>query len=197
MHEINKLKYVLVGDANVGKTAIAKRLINNRFIETSSTIGVEFSTRIFKINEDEVQLQLWDTAGHEKYRSITNLYYRGSQCVIIVFDLHNRMSFDNISYWLSNSRNCIPNSYYLLIGNKSDLNREVSFEEARKFAEENDMKYVETSAYNGDNIEEAFLRSATDIYNDILNGYRFNDMIKHTSIRLDRPQSRNYCCSYS
>ena len=152
------LKVVVVGDSGVGKTCFLIRYVRNLFDEESQpTLGVEFMTKIVTTERHKIQLQLWDTAGQELFRSVTRGYYRGSAGALLVFDLSNRDSFDNIGRWLQDVRDTARSDVVtLLIGNKCDLDeRQVSTEEAQEFAKEHNMQYFETSAKTGANIVEA------------------------------------------
>ena len=122
------------------------------------------------INDRNVRIQIWDTAGEEAYRSITRSYYKSSTCAFIVYDITEKKTFYDVSTWLQDCRDmCYKNILIYLIGNKSDLEekRQVTQEEAKQFAEENDLVFYETSALNGDNIEEIFVQSATDLVNKL------------------------------
>jgi small GTP-binding protein len=154
------IKTVVVGDSCTGKTCLVFRCVRTRFDEESlPTLGVEFLTKIVQTERHRIELQLWDTAGQELFRSVTRGYYRGSAAVLVVFDLTSRDSFDHIGRWLQDVMDVArSDAVTILIGNKSDLAdaRQVSTEEAESFANENSMKYFETSAKTGANVEEAF-----------------------------------------
>mmetsp|Transcript_460 Transcript_460/g.441 ORF Transcript_460/g.441 Transcript_460/m.441 type:complete len:190 (-) Transcript_460:8-577(-) len=136
------------------------------------TIGVEFGKRMIEINKDIIKLQIWDTAGQESFKSITQTYYRGSAGALLVYDITRRDTFNHISDWLNDVRR-IGNSelVIILIGNKCDMEtkRQVSFEEGKQFAEENNLIFMETSAKSCTNVEEAFITSANQIYENISN----------------------------
>ena len=118
------------------------------------------------INDRNVRIQIWDTAGQEAYRSITRSYYKSSACAFIVYDITEKKTFYDVTTWLQDCRDmCYKNILIYLIGNKSDLEekRQVTQEEGRQFAEENNLVFFETSALNGNNIEEIFVESATEL----------------------------------
>eukprot|EP00296_Roombia_truncata_P008253 JP446730.1.p1 GENE.JP446730.1~~JP446730.1.p1 ORF type:complete len:155 (-),score=22.56 JP446730.1:182-646(-) len=120
-----------------------------------------------------VKLLIWDTAGQERFRAVTRSYYRGAAGALMVYDITRRSTFHHLASWLTDARNLTnPNTVIMLIGNKLDMakNREVSQEEACRFAEENGLIYVEASAKTGENVEEAFLKTARTIYSYIQNG---------------------------
>ena len=167
-------KYIIIGDMGVGKSCLMQRFTEQRFKQDlPHTIGVEFGTMIVDINSELVKLQIWDTAGQERFRSVTRGYYRGAAGALLVFDVTRRQTFAHIGSWLTDARaNTNPHTVMILIGNKSDLNeqREVSFEEASRFAEENNLLFLECSAKNGDNVEQAFLSTARKIHEKVLCG---------------------------
>ena len=136
------------------------RYVSNKFVaEFKTTVGVEFASKIVNIENKNIMLQIWDTAGSEQYRSVTTGYYKGALGAFLVFDISNRDSFYGLNKWLTDLRNTIgDDSPILLVGNKSDLEefREVTIEQAVDFAEKNYLAYIETSALEDSNIEEAF-----------------------------------------
>ncbi len=173
-------KIVIIGDTYVGKTNILSRYISNEFDPNSnSTIGVELTTKTYNFDNNDVKVQIWDTAGQEKYRSITSSYYKGAQGCLLVYDITKKNSFDNIDKWYSELKsNSDEKIYTMLLGNKSDLeeNREVSIEEAEKKAKNFNIAFMETSAYNGNNINKAFNELINNVYQN--NKHAFNQEIK-------------------
>ena len=169
------LKYVIVGDASVGKSNLLLRYTHGEFREEYQlTIGVEFGSNNLIINNSVYRIQIWDTAGQENFRSITRSYYKNSACALIVYDITKRVSFENLSDWIEDCKNSSPKTVFMvLVGNKCDLqqNREVSEEEGREFAEKNGMLFFETSAKTGQNVEEVFKQSASLIAKKIKENY--------------------------
>lgn len=113
------------------------------------TIGVEFGTRIIEVSGQKIKLQIWDTAGQERFRAVTRSYYRGAAGALMVYDITRRSTYNHLSSWLTDTRNLTnPSTVIFLIGNKCDLEaqRDVTYEEASKFAEENGLMFVEASA---------------------------------------------------
>ena len=167
-------KFLLVGNGNVGKTSIVRRMCRGDFISNpETTIGVEFMTKLFDIEGNQVKLQIWDTAGQEKYRSVGKAYYRNAIGVLLVFSLTDHVSFEKLEEWLSDvSQYCHPKAQMILVGNKVDLEdqRKVTRDEIKNFAEEHNLPYIESSAKTGTNITECFYQVSHAIYNGIQTG---------------------------
>ena len=177
-------KIVLIGDSSVGKTNILSKYILDEYDpDTQATIGVELSTKNYTFDNNEVKVQIWDTAGQEKYRSITSSYYKGAHGCLLVYDITRKATFENIDKWLAEIKLSSNNEINMvLIGNKCDLEdkREVSIEEAQNKAKLLNMAFMETSALNGTNVEKAF--------NELVNNvYQNNKQIFHqdVNIRID------------
>ncbi|XP_012511475.1 PREDICTED: ras-related protein Rab-43 isoform X2 [Propithecus coquereli] len=159
-------KLVLVGDASVGKTCVVQRFKTGAFSERQgSTIGVDFTMKTLDIQGKRVKI--WDTAGQERFRTITQSYYRSANGAILAYDITKRSSFLSVPHWIEDVRKYAgSNIVQLLIGNKSDLGelREVTLEEAQGLAEHYDILCaIETSAKDASNVEEAFVRVATEL----------------------------------
>lgn len=167
-------KYIIIGDMGVGKSCLMRQFIDKKFMaDCPHTIGVEYGTRIIEVQGQKIKLQIWDTAGQERFRAVTRSYYRGAAGAIMVYDITRRTTFNHISSWLSEANNLAsPNTILFLIGNKADLDasRDVTREEAEAFAKEHNLTFLETSAKTGDNVEEAFLQTAQNIYQKIQDG---------------------------
>ena len=168
------LKFIIIGDAAVGKSNLLVRYTSGQFKEEYQlTIGVEFGSNNVIISDNTYRIQIWDTAGQENFRSITRSYYKNTACAIIVYEISNKKSFENISSWIEECKNTAPKSILMvLVGNKCDLdNREVTEEEGREFAEKNGMIFFETSAKTGKNVEELFKESVKVIDQKIKENY--------------------------
>ncbi|KAM3613510.1 uncharacterized protein V6R79_000771 [Siganus canaliculatus] len=162
-------KVVLIGDSGVGKSNLLSRFTRNEFnLESKSTIGVEFATRSIQVEGKTVKAQIWDTAGQERYRAITSAYYRGAVGALLVYDIAKHLTYENAERWLKELQDhADSNIVIMLVGNKSDLRhlRAVPTDEAKAFAEKNSLSFLETSALDSTNVEQAFQTILTAIYN--------------------------------
>lgn len=160
-------KLLLIGDSGVGKSCMLLRFADDTYTESYiSTIGVDFKIRTVELEGKTIKLQIWDTAGQERFRTITSSYYRGAHGIIIVYDVTDQESFDNVKQWLQEiDRYACEKVNTLLVGNKSDLTtkRMVTYEAAKEFADSVDMEFLETSAKNATNVEKAFMVMAAQI----------------------------------
>lgn len=163
------VKLILIGDSGVGKSSILARFSDDNFSQSFiSTIGIDFKIRTIEINSYKVKLQVWDTAGQERFATITTAYYRGAQGIILVYDITNVKSFENCQKWKKNIDNhSSENTNMVLCGNKLDMasKRVVSREDGQKYADDNKMDYIETSAKDNINIDNIFYKIAKDIIN--------------------------------
>ncbi|KAK9052567.1 hypothetical protein SSX86_029196 [Deinandra increscens subsp. villosa] len=161
-------KLVLIGDSGVGKSNLLSRFTRNEFsLDSKSTIGVEFATRSIQLDDKVVKAQIWDTAGQERYRAITSAYYRGAVGALLVYDVTRHVTFENVERWLKELRDHTDsNTVMMLVGNKSDLRhlRAVNSEDAKLFAEKENMYFMETSALESLNVETAFTEVLTQIH---------------------------------
>ena len=168
------LKYIIIGDASVGKSNILLKYAHNQFkAEYQLKIGVEFGAKNIKIKDKIYRIQIWDTAGQENFRSITRAYYKNSVCALVVYDITNRQSFENVKAWIEDCKSQSPSTILMaLVGNKIDLDssRAVSTEEGEDFANMNGMPFFETSAKSGENIDSIFTNTATEICHKIEEG---------------------------
>ncbi|KAK4740801.1 hypothetical protein SAY87_024389 [Trapa incisa] len=148
-------------DSGVGKSCLLLRFSDDSYLESYiSTIGVDFKIRTVEQDGKTIKLQIWDTAGQERFRTITSSYYRGAHGIIVVYDVTDQESFNNVKQWLSEiDRYASENVNKLLVGNKSDLSAQkvVSYETAKALADEIGIPFMETSAKNSTNVEQAFM----------------------------------------
>ena len=173
-----KVKLIIVGDSGVGKTNLITRFASDKFEKNSkATIGVEFIYKTLKINKDIFKIEIWDTAGEERYKSITSAYYKGAKGAIIVYDITSEKSFNNIETWIQEVKGKSSNNLQILIiGNKSDLykDRKISLEKGIEKAQSLNLHLFETSALDKTNVTEAFYCLFKEIYLDIKNKLRSN-----------------------
>ena len=166
-------KLLLIGNSSVGKSSLLFRFVENVWDDSFvPTIGVDFKLKTLEVNGKKIKLQIWDTAGQERFKNITSSYYRGGNGVLVVYDITDRESFENLTSWLIEiEKNANKNVYKLLIGNKCDLEdkRKVSIQEGKDFAESNGMKFIETSAKDNTKVQEAFELLTSDIMKNNMN----------------------------
>ena len=187
-------KVLLLGDSDVGKSSLILRYTDETFnSKLVNSIGVDFKMKKREIDGKIIKVQIWDTAGHERFRSITYSYYRGANSIIIVFDLSDKKSFISITEWLKQiEKHAKENVFKFLVGNKSDLEdeRQVAYEEAKQYADEHDLPYIETSAKNGININELFDSSITTF----LNMTKSFGGEKNIKLNSQNTNEKNSCC---
>ena len=154
-----KLKLLIIGDSNVGKTSILLNYTDKYFPESHlATIGVEYKVKELNTDKYRIILQIWDTAGQERFRSITKSFFRNTNGILFVYDITSRKSFQNVKDWIKDSEMYDKDFEKLLVGNKIDLeeNRQVNFNELKEFGLKKDIEVIETSAKNSINIDESF-----------------------------------------
>ena len=168
-------KYIIIGDSSVGKSNLLMKFAHNKFTKDyQATIGVEFGSKNIEINNKVYRIQVWDTAGQENFRSLTRAYYKNCVCAIIVYDVTNKQSFENIQNWLEDVHNQSPKTVLIaLIGNKIDLDdkRVISFDEGKELALKNGIIFMETSAKTGEGVNEVFNYTAQEIEKKMKENY--------------------------
>ncbi|EDQ88622.1 uncharacterized protein MONBRDRAFT_37450 [Monosiga brevicollis MX1] len=194
-------KLLLIGDSGVGKSCLLLRFADDTYSETYiSTIGVDFKIRTIELEGKTIKLQIWDTAGQERFRTITSSYYRGAHGIIVVYDVTDKESFDNVKQWLTEiERYACENVNKLLVGNKSDLQskKQVDYTTAKAFADERGIPFLETSAKSATNVEQAFMTMASEIKARMGPAGASNDTSKGTvSMKAGKPVSSGGggCC---
>uniref|UniRef100_A0A6J0URH5 Ras-related protein Rab-39B n=1 Tax=Pogona vitticeps TaxID=103695 RepID=A0A6J0URH5_9SAUR len=177
----HQFRIVMLGDSTVGKSSLLKRYAEGVFLDSmDQTVGVDFYVHFVEIEPNlRIKLQFWDTAGQERFRSVTRSYYRNSAGGVLVFDLTNRASFENIKNWHQDVIDTVKPQpvVFLLIGHKSDLEaeRKVGQKEAEKLANSLSAKYIETSAKSNRNVKEAFQTLTLGIYESLKSGKMWPD----------------------
>lgn len=163
-------KIVLAGNSTVGKSCFTSRVSRNEFnLESRATIGVEFATRSYTIDTKtgpvDVKIQLWDTAGQDRYRAITSSYYRGASAVIAIYSITDQESLNGIQRWITEVNQHTDNVLVILVGNKSDseYKRQVNKQDAEDLARQINCKHFEVSAMTGDNCNDVILYAARQL----------------------------------
>ena len=166
-----KFKVVVVGDSGVGKTNLIKRFINDTFNKDSkATVGVEFLSKTYLINQEVFKIEIGDTAGQERYKSITAAYYKGAKGAMIVYDVTNQTSFDNVDNWANEIKEkAARNINLMIVGNKTDLTDKivVTSEVATEKAKALEIPIMETSALDSTNVKEAFYQLLREMYKSV------------------------------
>ncbi|KAJ4746505.1 Ras-related protein Rab-1A [Rhynchospora pubera] len=193
-------KLLLIGDSGVGKSCLLLRFADDSYLESYiSTIGVDFKIRTVEQDGKTIKLQIWDTAGQERFRTITSSYYHGAHGIIIVYDVTDQESFNNVKQWLNEiDRYASDSVNKLLVGNKCDLtaNKIVSTETAKAFADEMGIPFMETSAKNSTNVEQAFMAMAAAIKNRMASQPAMNSARPQTLPIKGQPvNQKSSCCS--
>ena len=183
-------KIIIIGDSGVGKSSLLKRAVHNRYDDSyQATIGFEFLLMHFKVNELKIKLQIWDTCGQEMYRSLVQGFYRNTSLAIIVYDINEKKSFSSANLWLEDLRQHTEADLpVFIVGNKTDLERNVSQEEAKGFMEQNNLQFfTECSAKSGYNVKDIFIEVVKCLY---INYKRVKNANSNTSmvnkLKLDK-----------
>lgn len=192
------LKILIIGESAVGKSCLLLRYTDKKFSDAfMTTIGVDFKTKYLTIDGEEIKLQIWDTAGQEKFRAITKAYYRGANGILVVFDLTRPDTFLQTSMWIESIKDSTTDVIdVILVGNKSDLERKVSVEEAEETARQFGVKYFETSAREDKNINEAFDYLATKAYRRLKasENNQANQVIDKPVVINRQTEQKKKCC---
>ena len=199
------VKVVLVGDSGVGKTNIMSKYLKNQFREDSkATVGVEFGSKQFTVENHQIKAQIWDTAGQERYKAITSAYYKGAKGAFVVYDITRKNTFETVNKWVSDISAAADKKITLiLIGNKNDLEdqRQVTKEMGEEKAKELGLAFMETSACSGENLDKAFQLMVNEIYKkskeDIMGEGEENIVQQGKDITLDKTKgkpAKKKCC---
>ncbi|XP_022313327.1 ras-related protein Rab-37-like isoform X1 [Crassostrea virginica] len=161
-------KTILVGDSGVGKTSLLVQFDQGKFQagSFSATVGIGFTNKVVDVEGTKVKLQIWDTAGQERFRSITRAYYRDANALLLLYDVSNKASFDNIRAWLGEINEYAQEDVVImLLGNKADMTSErvIRTEDGERLANEYNVAFMETSAKTGMNVDLAFMAVAKDL----------------------------------
>ncbi|XP_022596997.1 ras-related protein Rab-17-like [Seriola dumerili] len=163
-----RVKMVILGSSGVGKSSLALRFVRDEFKNPSPTVGCAYLTRVVHLSDVTLRFEIWDTAGQEKYHSVTPLYYRGAHAALVVYDISKRETFVRAQVWLKElEKQYIPGSTVMcLVGNKGDLDqeRQISVQEGQALASDRSLFFTETSVLSGDQISELLLGIAHRVY---------------------------------
>ena len=160
-------KILLIGNSGVGKSSLLLRFADDTFTDNfMPTIGVDFKIRTLEVDGRTIKLQIWDTAGQERFKTITSSYYKGAHGIIVVYDITDKESFKNIDTWMNEvEKHASDNVSRILVGNKCDMDesRQVSTDEGKELADQYNIRFMETSAKESANVEEAFTLMTKEI----------------------------------
>ncbi|XP_006045257.1 ras-related protein Rab-37 isoform X1 [Bubalus kerabau] len=192
-------KVMLLGDSGVGKTCFLIRFRDGAFLSGTfiATVGIDFRNKVVTVDGVRVKLQIWDTAGQERFRSVTHAYYRDAQALLLLYDITNKSSFDNIRAWLTEIHEYAQRDVVvMLLGNKADVSSErvIRSEDGEMLAREYGVPFMETSAKTGMNVELAFLAIAKELK------YRARRQADEPSFQIrdyvESQKKRPSCCSF-
>ena len=191
MNYDQKCQLLIIGDSTVGKTSILSRFANGTFNSNYlATVGLDSFTKDEIIDNKTIRIKIWDTAGQERYKSLTSGFFRNAEGVMLVYDVTNLETYENLKYWIQSIKNNITeemsNIPIIIIGNKIDCEeREVQKEEAESFWKEQGYTYFETSAKTGDNIDETIKFLVKKVI-DIKEGNIDEEKDKNENIKIDK-----------
>ncbi|KAM8876040.1 ras-related protein Rab-37 [Synchiropus picturatus] len=192
-------KTILVGDSGVGKTSLLVQFDQGKFIpgSFSATVGIGFTNKVVTVDNVKVKLQIWDTAGQERFRSVTHAYYRDAHALLLLYDITNKSSFDNIRAWLTEVHEYAQSDVVImLLGNKADMSsdRAIRRDEGERLAREYSVPFMETSAKTGVNVELAFNAIAKELKHRA--AHQPNEPKFKIQEYIQGNKEKSGCCSY-
>ena len=197
MNYDQKVQLLIIGDSTVGKTSILSRFTNGTFDSNYlATVGLDNFTKDDIIDNKTIRIKIWDTAGQERYRSLTKGFFRNADGIMLVYDVTNSDTYDNLKFWLQSIKNNMSADMgeipIIIIGNKIDCaeEREVNFQEAENFWKEQGFSYFETSAKTGENIDKTIKFLVKKVI-DIKAGIKDNDKENNGNIIIDKKDGNN------
>lgn len=199
------IKLLLIGDSGVGKSCLLLRFSEDSFTTSFiTTIGIDFKIRTVELDGKRIKLQIWDTAGQERFRTITTAYYRGAMGILLVYDVTDETSFNNIRNWMRNiEQHASDNVNKILVGNKADMDeskRAVPTARGQALADEYGIKFFETSAKTNQNVEQVFFSIAREIKERVVSS---DSKAEPSAIKISKPDpardatataERSSCC---
>ena len=194
-------KIIIIGNSSTGKTKIIERYLTNNFEENSQpTLGFETHNKEFQLEQDKITAQIWDTAGQEKFGSLTASYYKNAKGALVVYDITDKASFDKVEQLVVDLKNGGDiNIYIILVGNKKDLEngRVITTEEGESLAKKLKLGFCEVSAKTGDGIENAFQNLINEVYRISKNEFKSNanvEIITNQKIDENNKRKKKKCC---
>eukprot|EP00999_Lentomonas_sp_LEN2_P000451 NODE_1452_length_856_cov_80.840878_g1404_i0.p1 GENE.NODE_1452_length_856_cov_80.840878_g1404_i0~~NODE_1452_length_856_cov_80.840878_g1404_i0.p1 ORF type:complete len:213 (+),score=32.50 NODE_1452_length_856_cov_80.840878_g1404_i0:154-792(+) len=198
------IKLLLIGDSGVGKSCLLMRFSDDSFTPSFiTTIGIDFKIRTIELDGKKIKLQIWDTAGQERFRTITTAYYRGAMGILLVYDVTDQKTFDNIRNWIKNiEQHASEGVNKILLGNKADMTdrKVVDAEKGQALANEFGIQFMETSAKSKLNVDEAFFSLAKDIKKRLIDTAQPNKSPQATAVQVgpsgggDPSKKKQPCC---
>ena len=198
MNDDSVYKVLILGDSSVGKTCFLLKYTDKVFNEVyMSTIGLDYRLKALTLKSGKkVKLQIWDTAGQDRFRTITKNYYKGAHGIILIYDVTNTDTYDNVENWISQIKEeASPNVVIYLVGNKVDMEdkRKVTTEEGQKVADENNLPFIETSAKSDINVNETF-DNLVEKMDNVFSNLEKKDSIAISGNNLNKDNNKKKCC---
>ena len=196
------LKILILGESNVGKTSVLLQYVDGYFPTIyCATIGIEYKIKKINVNGTDINLQIWDTAGEERFRSITQNFMKGADGILYVYDITQRNSFNNLKTWIWESEQATEGFKKIIVGNKLDLEgeRAIGKDVVKKFCNDNNIKGIEMSAKDGTNIDECFELLTRNIIGDktkdeLMNSFTDEARERGLSIKEKKLKKKKKCC---
>jgi len=197
MNDDSVYKVLILGDSSVGKTCFLLKYTDKVFNEVyMSTIGLDYRLKTLTLkNGKKVKLQIWDTAGQDRFRTITKNYYKGANGIILIYDVTSTETYENVENWISQIKEeASPNVVIYLVGNKVDMEdkRKVSTEEGQKIADENNLPFIETSAKSDININETF-DNLVEKMDSVFSNLEKKDSVAISGNNLNKDNKKKCC----
>ncbi|XP_056390832.1 ras-related protein Rab-17 isoform X2 [Hyla sarda] len=191
-------KLVLLGSSDVGKSSLVLRYVRGDFRETISTTGCAYFSHRVNIQGRIIDFEIWDTAGQERYQSLCHLYFRGANAALLVYDITSKETFNRAQFWLQELQKYVfsGDMVIALVGNKSDLQADVSSQDAEAFAEQKKLLFMETSAKTGKGVNEVFGEVARNLLT-MEQHKKDKQLRKNFTLEETHPSSvRQRCCNF-